>query len=156
VITVATEYTLQSDADLTIDSLRTFFESAIDGDAGTDGTVFRPALYVMASRVADDERDETTELFGFTDRVFVTFRFANLAEVATRDQNIAVMVSAVLAFHKRFGGRGVLLFNGEVAVIQWEDADLIFSSDWEDWFEVEPVIPLVAGRRVERLPQPLL
>jgi hypothetical protein len=153
---MAIEYTLQSDADLTSGELHSFFASAVGGDTGIDGTVFRPGMYVVAFRPPDDERDETTRLFGFEHRITVTFRYANLAGSTTDDQNTAAMVSAVLGFHGHFNDHGVLLFNGDVAVIQWSPDGIVFDSEWEDWFEVEPVIPLVTGHRIQRLAQPLL
>lgn len=135
---MTTEFVLQSDADLGSGELRSFFEST---DARA--TAFRP------SRGA---RDVTTELFGFSHRVTVTFPFRDLSY----DRDVTVMVGAVLAFRSRFGGRGVLLFNGAVAVMRWSPDEVVFSRDWDDWFEVAALLPLVAGHKLARLRQPLL
>jgi hypothetical protein len=153
---MAIEYTLQSDADVPTDDMHRFFAAAIEGEPAPDGTVFRPGMYVTAYRAPDDERDGTTHLFGFDHRTTATFRFSNLADSATDDQNTAVMVSAVLSFHSHFKGCGVLLFNGDVAVIQWSPDGVFFDSEWEDWSLVEPVLPLISGHQVQRLAQPLL
>jgi hypothetical protein len=73
-----------------------------------------------------------------------------------RDRNAARMVEAVLSFFGQFGRRGVLLFNGEVAVIQSLDDGLVVSDEWEEWLDGEETAGLLAGRPVRSIPQPYL
>jgi hypothetical protein len=155
-LAMATEYVFYSDADIKSDELHTFFASALGGEIGAGGTVFREGLYVTAYWEPYDERNPAIRLFGFEPRITATFRFANLADEPTRDHNAALMVASVLAFFERYGGRGVLLFNGDVAVILRLTDDVVFSRHWDEWFEVAEVAPLLAGHRVDTVPQPLL
>jgi hypothetical protein len=152
---MAIEFDLESDADITADHLHTFFVEAIEGDLGEDGTVFRPGMYVMSGRITEGA-DLTAELFGFEPLINATFRFANLSGHEERDHNTVVMVSAVLALAERYGGTGILLFNGEQAVLQWTPEGVVFDSEWEDWSELEAVRPLVSLHASRRLAQPLL
>ncbi|MFC7533856.1 SitI3 family protein [Actinoplanes sp. GCM10030250] len=153
---MALEFDMQSDADISTADFRSFLAAAVEGEHSQDGTIFRPDMYVMAGRVTPDTEDPTTELFGFRERISATYRFANLAEASARDHNIAVMVSSILAFAERYTSRGVLLYNGDIAVIQWAPDEVVFHSEWEDWSELEEVIPLIAGHVMRPLPQPLI
>ncbi|WP_328459369.1 SitI3 family protein [Actinoplanes sp. NBC_00393] len=153
---MAVEYDLESDTQAEITEIRAFLETALGGDPSPDGTVFCQGMYVMSTRIAPDEERSTAELTGFTHRITVTFRFANLATPDVRDRNTALMVKSVIAFSERFGGSGLLLFNGERAVAQWTPDGLVFDSGWEDWTEVAAVIPLLAGHTMRALPQPFL
>ena len=153
---MALEFDLQSDADIDSPELRAFLAGAVEGDLGPDGTVFRPGMYVMSRHVAPGDEDSTTRLFGFQHRINATFRFANLAAEAERDHNTAIMIRSVLALAERFGGHGVLLFNGELAVVQWTPEEVVFDSEWEEWSELDEVKPLLAGHALRPLPQPLM
>jgi hypothetical protein len=66
------------------------------------------------------------------------------------------MVEAVLAFFDAYPGRGVLLFNGEEAILQRLGDGIEFGSDWDDWLELPEVTPIVARHSLRRLGQPLL
>jgi hypothetical protein len=155
---MAVEYYLESDTQADIVEIRAFLEAALDGDPSPDGTVFCQGMYVMTSRIPPDEERSMTELTGFTHRITVTFRFANLAAPDVRDRNTALMVKSVISFSERFGGNGLLLFNGEQAVAQWapDGIGIVFDSGWEEWTEVAAVIPLLAGHTMRTLPQPFL
>ena len=153
---MAVEYDLESDTEADLAEIREFFAAAIEGDAGPDGTVFRNGMYVMTYRLDPEDEESTIEHFGFRHRITATYRFSNLADPAVRDHNTALMVRSVLQFTERFGGHGVLLFNGEEATIQWTPDEVVFGSDWPEWTEVRPVIPLLTGHAIGPLPQPLL
>ena len=153
---MAIEYDLSSDADIDGADLVAFFETAVEGKTGQDGTVFRDGMSVTARRVPDGDEDSTSQLFGFDERSRATFRFHNLAPEATREHNKAVMVRAVLAFFERFECCGVLLFNGEVAVVQRLSGGTVITDDWREWLDGDEVAALVAAHQVGRLPQPLL
>ena len=66
------------------------------------------------------------------------------------------MVASVLAYFERYGGREVLLFHGEEVVIQRLTDEVVFRSEWEEWFTIPEMAPLLAGHVVESLPQPFL
>jgi hypothetical protein len=155
-LAMATEYVFYSDADIKSEELHAFFSTAVGGEIGDGGTVFGEGMYVTAYWEPYDERNPAIRLFGFEPRITATFRFANLADEPTRDHNAALMVASVLAFFDRYGGHGVLLYNGDVAVILRLTHDVVFSRDWEEWFEVPEVASLLTGHRVDTVPQPLL
>jgi hypothetical protein len=152
---MATEYLLYSETTVSNEELQMFFAGSLGGDIGHDGTVFREGIYVTVYRIPEDERDSTISQFGFEHLTTATFHFSNLADERTEAHNTALMVSAVLAFFERYG-RGVLLFNGEEVVIQYLTDEVVFSQGWDEWFENQEVAPLLAGHRVETVPQPLL
>ncbi|MFF0373000.1 SitI3 family protein [Actinoplanes missouriensis] len=153
---MALEYDLSTDADLRDDELRAFFAAALEGEIGAGGAVFRDGMYATVYRVADGEEDETSRLFGFDERVSGTFRFQNASTEQDRQHNMALMISSALAFSARYASRGVLLHNGDVAVLQWSPGEVVFHSGWHDWLDSAEVAPLVAGHPVRPLPQPLL
>ncbi|MEV6302200.1 SitI3 family protein [Actinoplanes sp. NPDC051861] len=153
---MAIEYTLRGDAHADLDQLTSFFTEAIEGRLGPDKTVFRDGMYVTAYPVPDGEGHETTRLLGFQHRITAVYHFSNLADQATHDHNVAVMIRSVLAFFDRFGGHGALLFNGEEVTIQRLTNEIIFNSDWDDWTGVDALTSLIAPHSSRPLPQPLL
>jgi hypothetical protein len=66
------------------------------------------------------------------------------------------MVGAVLTIVNRTRADSVLLFNGEEAILQSVEGEVIFAEDWEGWEDYPEAAALKAGQRVARLPQPLL
>jgi hypothetical protein len=153
---VAIEYDWSGDADVDIATLRAFIATATGGEQHPDGTVFLDGMYVMARTPSGDDVNSAIALFGFDERFSATFRFSNGADTATTERNTALMVHVLIAFAQSHGGSGVLLFNGEEAVLQYGKEGIAFASDWEDWSENSEVAPLLTqfGSRV--LPQPLL
>jgi hypothetical protein len=95
-------------------------------------------------------------LFGFDDRFGATFRYSSRADQATTAHAAALMVHTVIAFALQHGGRGVLLFNGETAVLQYDGTDVVLDAEWEDWSENGEVAPLLNQFASRVLPQPLL
>ena len=79
-------------------------------------------MYVTAYRVQPQEEDPT-------ERITVTFNFDNLASQQLRQHNTALMVAAVLAILDNYPGQAVLLFNGEHAVLERTDKEVVFDSD---------------------------
>src|SRR3954454_3472974 len=153
---MAIEFDWDGDADVDTVTLQGFVLAAIGGAQQPDGTVFRDGLQVFAKHVSGDDVNPATALFDFDQRFRATFGFANLADAATTEHNIALMVHTLIAFAQRYGGAGVLLFNGDEAVLQYDANGVVFDAGWEDWTEngeVPPLLPQFA-RRV--LPQPLL
>jgi hypothetical protein len=63
------------------------------------------------------------------------------------------MVGAVLGLA---GTDGVLLFNGEEAVVRSSADDTVFATDWEEWDDMPEVVALKASHRAAPLAQPLL
>jgi hypothetical protein len=153
---MAVEFTWYGDADVETNTLREFLVSTVGGAQQPDGTVVTDGLSISARRVVGDEVDPDTALFGFEQRLRATFRFANLAAAATTEHNIALMVHTLIAFAQRHGGSGVLLFNGERAVLQYAPDSIVFDSDWEDWAENGEVAPLLTQFASRVLPQPFL
>lgn len=121
-----------------------------------DGTVFLTGMYVTASESTGDEANPAMRLFGFDDRFGATFRFSSRADEATTAHAAALMVHAVIVFALQHGGRGVLLFNGETAVLRYDGSDVVLDADWEDWSENREVAPLTTRFATRVLPQPLL
>jgi len=153
---MAIEYDWRGSADIDTSTLRDFIATAVGGAQQPDGTVFREGLQVFARGVSGDDVDSTTALFGFDERFAATFRFANLATAATTEHNTALMVHVLIVFAQSHGGKGVLLFNGEEAVLEYGDDGIVFASDWEDWSENSEVAPLLTQFASRVLPQPLL
>jgi hypothetical protein len=153
---VAIEFDWYGDADVDTATLRALVTAMTNGEQGPDGTVFLDGMYVMGRAVSGEDVNPAIALFGFAGRFSMTFRFANLADAPAAERNTALMVHVLIAFAQRYGGSGVLLFNGDEAVLQYGEGGVTFAADWEDWTENAEVAPLVAqfGSRV--LPQPLL
>ncbi|GAA2647939.1 SitI3 family protein [Paractinoplanes durhamensis] len=153
---MAVEYTWYGDSELDTPTLRAFIAMATGGDQHKDGTVFLPGMYVSSLGVLDDEANPAMSLFGFEDRIRATFRFSARADTPTTEHAAALMVRTVIAFASRFGGRGVLLFNGEIAVLQYDDDGVVLASDWEEWPENSEIAPLLTQFPSRVLAQPLL
>src|SRR4051812_47849306 len=153
---MAIEFTWYGDTDVDTQTLRGFVVTAVGGTQLPDGTVVRDGLFVSARHVVGDEVNPATALFGFDQRFRATFRFANLADAATTEHNIALMVHTLIAFAQRYGGAGVLLFNGDEAVLQYDANGVVFDVGWEDWTENREVAPLLTQFASRVLPQPLL
>jgi hypothetical protein len=153
---MAVEFTWYGDADVDTLALRDFLAATVGGEQQPDGTVSRDGLSVSARRVTGDEANPDTALFGFDQRFRATFRFANLADAATTEHNTALMAHTLIAFAQRYGGSGVLLFNGEEAVLQYDADGIVFASDWEDWTENSETAPLLTQFASRVLLQPLL
>ena len=153
---VALEYDWSGDTEVDTAALRAFIATETGGQQAPDGTVFLDGMYVTASAGSRDDANEAMKLFGFEDRFWVTFRFANLANEATTDHNTALMVHVLIAFAQSHGGTGVLLHNGERAVLQYGRYGIVFDAEWEDWTENGEVAPLLTQFASRTLPQPLL
>jgi hypothetical protein len=152
---MALEYTYHGAAALTTEGLRSLVASSLAASPGPDGAIVREGLWVTAYRVDPGEEAVAPALFGFPHRVTVRFRFS-----ATRrdleEHNTALMVGTVLAIADQTKTDGVLLFNGEEAILQVIGGEAIFADDWEDWDDVPEAAALKSGRRVGHLAQPLL
>jgi hypothetical protein len=155
-MSVALEYDWSGDTEVDTAALRAFIATATGGRQAPDGTVFLDGMYVTARADSGDDVNEAMKLFGFEDRFWATFRFANLADEATNVHNTALMVHVLIAFTQSRGGTGVLLHNGERAVLQYGKDGVIFDAGWEDWTENGEVAPLLAQFASRTLPQPLL
>ena len=153
---MAVEFTWYGDADVDTPTLRDFLATTVGGTQQLDGTVLRDGLSISARRVTEDEANPDTALFGFDQRFRATFRFANLADAETAEHNTALMAHTLIAFAQRNGGSGVLLFNGEEAVLQYGPDGIVFASDWEDWTENSEIAPLLTQFASRVLLQPLL
>ncbi|NMO54827.1 hypothetical protein HH310_27040 [Actinoplanes sp. TBRC 11911] len=153
---MALEYDWSGDTAIDTPALRSFIATATGGQPAPDGTIFLNGMYVMANLDSEDDANEAMRLFGFEDRFWVTFRFANLADETTKTHNTALMVHVLIAFAQSHSGSGVLLHNGERAVLQYGKDGLIFDADWEDWTENPEVAPLLTQFASRTLPQPLL
>jgi hypothetical protein len=153
---MAIEFDWAGDANVDTPTLRDFVATAIAGRQHPDGTVFVDGMSITARAVSGDDVNPTIALFGFVQRFRARFRFANLAEEWTAEHNTALMVQVLITFTRRHGGSGVLLFNGDENVLQYDPDGVVFSSDWEDWTENGEVAPLLARFASRVLPQPLL
>ena len=150
---MAVEFKVATEAAIEPAVLAAFFADAIGGDADDEATVFRDGMYVTSRSVPEDDM---IAALGFDQKTRATFRFANLASEATEDHNTALMVGAVIGLFDRFGGRGLLLFNGERVVAERVDGELVFADDWADWLTGDEVAAVVAERPVRKLTQILL
>jgi hypothetical protein len=148
---VAIEYTYYGAADLDTDDLRSTVVAILGAALSPDGSMFRDGLWVNAYRVEADDVATAPGLFGFPHRVTITFRFSSVRP-DLEEHNTALMVGVVLALS---GADGVLLFNGEEAVMQASGGEVTFAAGWEDWDEPE-VAALMRDHRVAPLAQPLL
>jgi hypothetical protein len=152
---MATEYTWHGDVDVDTPSLRAFIAAATAGEQHEDGTVFLHGMYVMASHVQPEDANPAMSLFGFEDRFRATFRLSPPVDEQTTWHVEALMAHTVIAFAAKAGGNGVLLFNGEQAVIQYVGGVVVFDADWE-WDENPETAPLLSQFPSRILPQPLL
>jgi hypothetical protein len=148
---MAIEYTYYSAADLDTDGLRSLVAAVLGAAVSPDGSMFRDGLWVNAYRVEPVDVATAPGLFGFQHRVTITFRFSSTRR-DLEQHNTALMVGVVLGLAR---ADGVLLFNGEEAVIQTSSGQVTFAAGWEDWDEPE-VAALVRDHKVAPLAQPLL
>jgi hypothetical protein len=153
---VAIEFDWSGDTDLDTAELRAFITAVTAGDQHPDGTVFLDGMYVMARAVTGDDVNPAISLFGFDERFTATFRFANLADESTAEHNTALMVHVLISFSQAHGGNGVLLYNGEEAVLQYGEEGVVFNAEWDDWADNGEVAPLLDQFASRVLPQPLL
>jgi hypothetical protein len=151
---VALEYVYYGAADLEDDELHSMLAELVGGKLTDDITVERDGLSVASWRELPGEETETASLFGFVHRITANFRFQNLRR-ELEDHNTAVMIGCVLGILQRTGADGVLLFNGEEAVLRCVDGEAVFSDDW-DWGDSPEAAAIRSGHRVARLMQPLL
>lgn len=114
--------------------------------------MFRDGLWVTAHRVEPGEEATAPDLFGFPHRVTARFRFSS-TQPELEEHNTALMVGAVLSLGL---ADGVLLFNGEEAVVQTSGGEVTFAAGWEDWDDMPEVVALIREHRVRPLAQPLL
>jgi hypothetical protein len=153
---MALEYDWSGNADVGTVALRSFIATATAGSQSPDGTIFLNGMYVTARAVSGDDINPAIELFGFQERFSATFRFANTADPATADHNTALMVHVLITFAQRHGGSGILLHNGEEAVLQYDETGIVFAEGWDDWTENGEVAALLDQFASRVLPQPLL
>jgi hypothetical protein len=153
---MADEYTWYGDAALDARGLRDFIATSTGGVQHRDGTIFLPGMYVTARPAAGDEVNPAVRLFGFDHRFTATFRVSSRVDEATARHAEALMVHTLIAFSTRYGGHGVLLFNGETAVLQYADHGVVLAADWEGWSENGEIAPLLTQFASQVLPQPLL
>ncbi|WP_433385443.1 SitI3 family protein [Actinoplanes sp. CA-142083] len=153
---MATEYTWYGDADVDTDSLRAFIATTTGGEQHADGTVFFPGMYVSSARAEGDDVNPAVELFGFKERFSATFRLSKQADEPAQQHATALMAHTLIAFATRFGGHGVLLFNGEDNILQYGEGTVTFGAEWEDWAENPETAPLLTQFPSRVLPQPLL
>jgi hypothetical protein len=149
-------FTFYGEADVSTDDLLRLIVAVVGGSPRGRDTVFVPGMNVTAHRVDEGEEDSTGQHFGFLERITATFNFENLSSEEVSEHNTALMVAAVLAIFDRYPGRGVLLFNGERAVLGRLSDEVVFDSDWDDWLEMGEVLPLVAANETRKLLQPLM
>jgi hypothetical protein len=153
---MAIEYDWNGDTDLGVDELRRFVAAGTGGRESADGTVFAKAMYFTALPVAGADVNPAMALFGLEERFRATFRFHSLADGATTVHDTALMVHTLIAFASQHDGRGVLLFNGEIAVLQYADREVVLDAEWEEWSDNEEIAPLLTQFPTRVLPQPLL
>ncbi|XVU26107.1 SitI3 family protein [Actinoplanes sp. CA-054009] len=153
---MALEFDWSGDTEVDTATLRAFIAATIGGDQHPDGTIFLSGMYVTARAVTGDDVNPAIALFGWEERFSATFRFANQASQKTTEHNIALMAHVLIAFAQRYGGNGLLLYNGDEAVLQYGADGVTFSADWEDWSENDEVAPLLTQFANTALPQPLL
>jgi hypothetical protein len=149
---MAIEYTYYGSADLGTESLRSKVAEALGGSLAPDGTVVRDGLSATACRVEPGDEATAPGLFGFTHRITVRFRFS-AGRRDLEEHNTALMVGAVLGLAQT---DGVLLFNGEEAVVQIIAGEAVFANGWEDWDDMPEVVALRKSHRDAPLAQPLL
>lgn len=148
---MAIEYTYYGAADLHTDSLRSTVAATLGATLSPDGSMTRDGLWVVAYRVENDDVARAAALFGFAHRVTVDFRLSSTRR-DLEPQNTALMVGVVLSLS---GSDGVLLFNGEEAVMQTTAGEVTFAAGWADWDDMPEVAALRRDHKIAPLPQPL-
>ncbi|MFI5897868.1 SitI3 family protein [Actinoplanes sp. NPDC051513] len=149
---MAIEYTYYGAADLSTEAVRSQVAAAIGGLVTEDGTVVRDGLQVAAYRVDPGEEAVAPQLFGFPHRITVRFRFSS-RHPELEEHNTALMAGVVIGLA---GADGVLLFNGEEAVMRTVAGTVTFGADWADWAENRETAALLTQFPSQVLPQPLL
>jgi hypothetical protein len=147
-------YIFYSEADVLLLDIQRLLASALHGRIVVDDMIFREGMTASVYRI-EGEEDSTGKYFGFIERLEVSFNFDNSAPPRTTDHNIVLMVSSVLSILDTYPGRGVLLHNGDRAVLQRLDDGVEFDTDWEDWSTLGEIVTLASRNVLRRLPQPL-
>ena len=150
-------YVFYGEADAPVAEVGRLIAATVGAEHVTADTVFCHGMNVTVHHVEDgDAEDSTGRYFGFAERTSATFTFDNLAPREQRESNVVRMVAAVLAIFEAWPGRGVLLHNGEHAVLQRLADGIEFDSEWDDWIEIDGVAPYLSANATLRLTQPLL
>ncbi len=155
---MALEYTFHGDADVRTDDLRTSVADVVGAPVNADGAIITEGMYIVAYREGPDgEGDRTSEPLGFRQSSTVGFRFYNNMGESVQGRSVALMVSTVLALWHKFGGSGVLLFNGEEITLQRIHDKVEVDAGWRDeWAQMPEAAPVVASLPSRALPQPFL
>jgi hypothetical protein len=150
---MAIEYTYYSAVEQDSASLRARVGSTLDARLSPDdGSVVREGLWAVAYRVEPGDEATAPGRFGFPHRATVSFRLSSTHR-ELEEHNTALMVGTVLSLA---AGDGVLLFNGEEAVIRISGGEVTFAAGWEDWDDMPEVVALRREHPVAPLAQPLL
>jgi hypothetical protein len=155
VTTLATEYTFEGSANVSVEELRSFM-AAVTGGFITDNYVRSDFLDITPLEVEPGDESPIGALLGFVDRISIVFRISNRADSHQRDEAVVLMVRTVLQLFDRYPSEGVLLFNGEQVVLQRLNGRVVVDSKWEELADIPELAALVAALEVAPLPQPLL
>lgn len=98
-------------------------------------------------------RETFEEGFGFQPDVEFYFRMAKEAD--ERREGYRTMLGVVLGLLQQEAGQAVLLFNGEIILLQRLDGDLTLNLDWQTW-QKEGLDQVTLPYQMQSLPSPLL
>ena len=113
-----------------------------------------PAVWISAGEISELGRSLIEEGFHFTPSLSILFRLS--FNSPDYEEGNRIMMRAALLFFQ-LGGEGVLLFNGEIIVMQRLKGLLVLNEDfggWTDGLCLEEEISLPHEKR--SLPSPLL
>ncbi|WP_328459371.1 SitI3 family protein [Actinoplanes sp. NBC_00393] len=147
---MAIEYTYYGAAALGTEALQNLLFTAIGGQPAAHGWLVHDGLTIAPFHVDPGEEAIAAKRLGFAHRVTVCFRFPS-AHMGLQAPNIALMVRAVLSIFEQTGADGVLLFNGEEAVLRCVDGEVLASADWQAWEGFAEVTELMADVRTAPL-----
>jgi hypothetical protein len=111
---------------------------------------------VWCSTVGGDEPSYRELRLGFPWRSEVMFRLEGTATVEERDVAWAQILSIAIDLAEQYGGRAVLLFNGEHVLMCSDGVSGVVVDVWDGLDEVPELAPILATRTRRRLDQPLM
>lgn len=115
-----------------------------------------PALQITAVVLPDLRQSVIADAFGFRPMLGVGFR---IDSNASDDDYLAgkhLLIQATVALLRAYAGAAVLLFNGELVLLQRLQTQITLNQDWREWTSYDLLRDVTLPYELRPLPSPLL